>query len=317
MLCFFRRVLLPKLIEAHRKRMLQELSKRFAVPGLTFEQGSGGLLRAVVNTPASQGELVLQGAHVTNWKPAGHQPVLWLSQKSHFEKGKPIRGGVPICFPWFGPNAEDGTLPAHGFARLIEWEMIGAHANTDGSIELRLETSIDLFALRFQVEFGRELKITLTTQLSADAKSRQSYEDALHTYFAVSDVRTISIEGLEGTAYVDKVDQAILKASSGRPIRFTGETDRVYAGTQADCILIDEGMRRVIRVAKLGSSSTVVWNPWVDKSKRMVDFGDEEWSKMVCIETANVGGSRIELSPGESHSTTTTISVRTLNINRN
>ena len=297
--------------------MLHELSERFAVPGLTFEQGSGGLLRAVVNAPTSQGELVLQGAHVTSWKPIGQQPVLWLSQKSYFEKGKPIRGGVPICFPWFGPNAKDGTLPAHGFARLVEWEMVGAHANEDGSIVLRLETSIDLFALRFQVEFGLELKMTLTTQLSANAKSRQSFEDALHTYFTVSDVRTISIEGLEETAYVDKVDQAILKASSGRPIRFTGETDRVYVGTQADCILIDESMRRVIRVAKSGSLSTVVWNPWIDKSKRMADFGDDEWPKMVCIETANVGTDLIELLPGESHSTTTTISVRTLGINRN
>ncbi len=292
--------------------MLKELLELFAVPGLTFEQRTGGLLRAVVSTSASQGELMLQGAHITMWEPAGQQPVLWLSQESHFEKGKPIRGGVPICFPWFGPNAKDGTLPAHGFARLVEWEMVGAHANEDGSIVLRLEASIDPFAVSFQVEFGRELKMTLTTQLQANAKSVQSFEDALHTYLAVSDVRTISIEGLEKTAYVDKVDQALLKAASGVPIRFTGETDRVYVGTQAECCLLDEGLGRIIRVAKSGSSSTVVWNPWIDKSQRMADFGDDEWPSMVCIETANVGESRIELSPGESHSTTSIISVEPL-----
>lgn len=294
------------------ERMLHELSKRFPVPGLTFEKGSGGLLRAVVDTPSSQGEVMLQGAHITLWKPTGQKPVLWLSQKSHFEKGKPIRGGVPICFPWFGPNAKDGTLPAHGFARLVEWKMVGAHANEDGTIVLRLETSIEPFAVSFQIEFGRELKMNLTTQLSANEKSGQSFEDALHTYFAVSDIRFISIEGLEDSAFVDKVDQALLKAASGIPIRFTGETDRVYVGTQADCRLLDEGMRRIIRIAKSGSSSTVVWNPWTDKSKRMADFGDDEWPSMVCIETANVGMNLIELLPGESHSTTSIISVEPL-----
>ena len=292
--------------------MLQELTGLFAVPGLTFEHGKGGLLRAVVNTQVSHGELVLQGAHITSWQPAGQSPVLWLSQCSYFEKGKPIRGGVPICFPWFGPNAKDGTLPAHGFARLVEWKMVGAHANEDGSIAIRLETTLDPFALTFQIEFGRELKMTLRTQLSANALSPQSFEDALHTYFAVSDVRSISISGLERTAYIDKVDQALPKAASGSPIRFTGETDRVYLGTQAECLLTDEGMRRVIRIAKLGSSSTVVWNPWIDKSKRMADFGDDEWPTMVCIETANVGGNLIKLLPGESHSTISIVSVETL-----
>ncbi len=292
--------------------MLPELTRHFAVPGLTFEHGKGGLSRAVVNTPASQGEVVLQGAHIASWKPAGQQPVLWLSQMSHFEKGKPIRGGVPICFPWFGPNAKDGALPAHGYARLVEWQMAETHANEDGSIAVRLETSIDPFELSFQIEFGIALKMTLRTQLSSNAISPQMFEDALHTYFAVSDIRSISIAGLEGTAYVDKVDQALLKAASGSPIRFTGETDRVYVGTRADCLLLDEGLRRVIRISKSGSSSTVVWNPWIEKSKRMADFGDDEWQKMVCIETANVGGCRIELLPGESHSTTTTISVEPL-----
>ena len=289
--------------------MLNELNRLFAIPGLAFEQGNGGLLRAVVNTPVSQGELVLQGAHVISWIPARQQPVLWLSHKSNFEKGKPIRGGVPICFPWFGPNANDSSAPAHGSARLVEWQVVSTHSKEDGGIEIDLVTSIDPFVLSFAVEFGRVLKMTLRTELSMDATSPQSFEDALHTYFAVSDIRSILIAGLETTDYVDKVDQAILKPASGMPIQFIGETDRVYVDTRADCLLIDDGMKRVIRISKSGSVSTVVWNPWIDKSKRMADFGDDEWPEMVCIETANVAAGRIELSPGESHSTIAMVSV--------
>ena len=290
-------------------RMLNELNKLFSIPGLTFEQGNGGLTRAVVSSPVASGELFLQGAHVSSWYPTGQRPVLWLSQKSNYEKGKPIRGGVPICFPWFGPNANDSTAPAHGTARLVVWQVISTELKKDGAIEIDLKALIDPFVLSYKVEFGRVLKLTLKTELSPNSTSPHSFEDALHTYFAVSNIRSISIAGLENTAFIDKVDGASLKSASGLPIQFSGETDRVYVDTLTDCLLIDDGWRRIIRIAKTGSVSTVVWNPWNDKSKRMADFGDREWTEMVCIETANVGSGRIGLSPGESHSTTAIVSV--------
>jgi len=289
--------------------MLDDLKKEFFVPGLSFELGNGNLIRAVIDTAIAKGELFLQGAHVTSWHPVGQRPVLWLSGQSNYEAGKPIRGGVPICFPWFGPNSKDKTQPAHGFARITEWQVAGARSNADGAIELHLKTTIDPFLLNFHVEFGRELKMTLRTQLSSDAASSASFEDALHTYFVVSDVRSISISGLEGASYIDKVEQGMLKQASGEAITFAGETDRVYLETQTTCDLTDPALGRVIRVSKTGSASTVVWNPWIDKSKRMADFGDNEWPGMVCIETANVGTSPIELQPGGSHATVCTISV--------
>ena len=289
--------------------MLKELNKQFSIPGLVFEEGCGGLLRAIVSTPDAHGELFLQGAHVSSWYPVGHQPVLWLSQKSNFEKGKPIRGGVPICFPWFGPKALDSTAPAHGTARLVDWQVIATELKKDGAIEISLKALIAPFVLSYRVEFGQVLKMTLKTELPANATLRQSFEDALHTYFAISDIRTVSIAGLENAAFVDKVDRALLKPASGTSIKFAGETDRVYVDTLSDCLLTDEGWKRIIRVAKLGSVSTVVWNPWIDKSKRMADFGDDEWPEMVCIETANVASGKIELSPGESHSTIAIVSV--------
>ncbi len=289
--------------------MLHELNKQFAIPGLTFAQDTKALTRAVVKTPTACGELYFQGAHVTSWFPYGHKPVLWLSQCSNFEKGKPIRGGVPICFPWFGSSAKDPSAPAHGFARLVEWRMISTESKEDGAIALRLEASMEPFSVSFNVEFGAQLKMTLRTCLSTNATSSVTFEDALHTYFSVSDVRSIAIGGLEKTSYVDKTDHASMTPASNGPIRFAKETDRVYLNTIADCVLIDEGMGRIIRVTKTGSASTVIWNPWIDKSIRMADFGDDEWQKMVCIETANVAADSIQLSPGDSHSTTAIISV--------
>ena len=236
---------------------------------------------------------------------------MWLSQKSNFEKDKPIRGGVPICFPWFGPNIHDSTLPAHGYARLNAWQLVNALQKDTHTVELHLETAIDSFLLDFRVEFGPVLKMTLKTQLRPDATSASLFEDALHTYFSVSDVRAIAIRGLESTSFIDKVDYAKLKTPTHSPISFASETDRVYLDTRSDCVLEDAPWKRTIRVSKLGSISTVIWNPWIDKSRRMADFGDDEWQGMVCIETANVGESRIQLSPGQSHSTTAVISVET------
>lgn len=292
--------------------MINELDQRFSLPGLTFRENQNGLVSANIQTAACTGELFFQGAHVTSWCPVGSEPVLWMSQLSNFGKGKPIRGGVPICFPWFGPNAQDATLPAHGYARLQEWLLSEAQLKEDGAIELHLETTIDPFAVRFRVEFGAELKMTLETQLPPNATSPQSFENALHTYFSVSDVRTISIRGLESTRFIDKVDQAKLKSVANVALRIESETDRVYLNTLGDCVLDDAQRKRSIRVSKLGSASTVVWNPWIDKSKRMADFGDDEWLGMVCIETANIGDNRIRLAPGESHSTTAVISVERL-----
>jgi glucose-6-phosphate 1-epimerase len=288
---------------------LNKLKQRFSIPGLTFRQHRNGLVSANIQTAASTGELFLQGAHVTSWCPAGHVPVLWMSQQSNFEKGKAIRGGVPICFPWFGPNARDATLPAHGYARLQEWQLVHAQQKDGDAIDLHLETAIDPFLLRFRVEFGAELKMTLETQLPQNAASTQTFEDAMHTYFSVSDVRTISIRGLEPSSYFDKVDHAKWKPAALCPIEIDSETDRVYLETRSDCLLEDSQWKRAIRVSKLGSASTVVWNPWIDKSRRMADFGDDEWRGMVCVETANIGDSRIALAPSESHSTSAVISI--------
>lgn len=294
------------------QRSIDELSSHFAIPGLRFELGNGGLTKAVISSPLSHGEIYLHGAHVTNFEPRGQKPLLWMSEKSAFEAGKPIRGGVPICFPWFGPLASDPKAPGHGLARTMAWDVSSASTTAKGAIVLELQAALGVFALTFQVTLGESLQMSLQVELEKSATAAARFEEALHTYLTVSDIRKISIQGLESTGFIDKVDGAKQKPASGVPIHFDGECDRVYLDTAATCLLVDPDFGRTIHVSKTNSKSTIVWNPWIEKSARMPDFGDDEWSGMVCIETANVASNSIELLPGQSHVMTAEISAHPL-----
>lgn len=291
---------------------LELLVKRFSQPGVRFDRGQGGLPRMHICTEEVTGELYLQGGHVTAFCPRGATPVLWMSRESYFETGKPIRGGVPICFPWFGPNAADPKLPGHGWARLREWDISHIGATIDQGIVVRMRTMIDEYVITFQVSFSQKLAMELTVCNMSDSSYAPPFEAALHSYFSVQDVRNIDIFGLENCAYVDKVGGARQCEATGSPITFTAETDRVYQNTPAACRLVDPGFARAIHIRKWGSLSTVVWNPWIEKSKRMPDYGDDEWPGMVCIETANVGEHAIRLGPGQTHTMIAEIRVESL-----
>lgn len=266
-------------------------------------------MRVGISTPVVSGEVYLHGAHVSGFQPKGQQPVLWMSGHSYFARGKPIRGGVPICFPWFGPHPLDASQPSHGFARLAEWELTMCGMTSNGGISMELTTNIQEFLLTYQIEFGPSLRMGLSVELPCSVGSPQRYEDALHTYLHVGDIRKVSILGLQSSEYLDKVGEFIVRGATGSPVSFHGETDRVYQNTTSVCTLEDEVLKRSITLRKTGSLSTVVWNPWSDKSKRMPDFGDDEWPGMVCIETANVGENAIQLTPGQTHKSQVEISV--------
>ena len=193
-----------------------ELARRFNLPSvLRFEDAPGGLVRAVVSSQAAEAEIYLQGAHVARWKPRRQRPVLFLSSKSLFTPGKAIRGGVPVIFPWFGPRAEGKPGPAHGFARTTEWALEGTRLRNDGDVEITLVLAPNdsartfwdgEFALRFRVTLGSNLQMELEVQ--NNGKEPFIYEEALHTYLAVGDVRQVSVSGLEGTLYIDKTDES-------------------------------------------------------------------------------------------------------------
>ncbi len=250
----------------------------------------------------------LHGAHVAHYRPPGGKPLLFMSDKSAFDPAKPIRGGVPLAFPWFGPRPSDPSAPLHGFARIMPWNVQSAAQGPDGSLSLRL-TLTDTqqtrqvwpfeFALSYTVTIGDDLEMAL--EVSNPASQEMSFQEAMHTYLAVSDVRRVAVDGLSGATFVDKTDGMKRKEQSPEPLRITGETDRLYLHTQAACAIDDPAGARRITIDKSGSNSTVVWNPWIGKAKAMPDFGDDEWPLMICVETANAAEDAVTLAAGGKH----------------
>jgi glucose-6-phosphate 1-epimerase len=295
---------------------------QFEIPGTAIFRDSddGQLVSLDIATPAASGCVILQGAHVVEWTPAGAGTVLFMSQKTLCVRGKAIRGGVPLIFPWFGARAGNPKAPQHGFARTTEWavESVQAAADQSVTVVLRLDDSEQTraswpyaFTARFRATFGAAL--TMALEIENRSPVAMTFEEALHTYFTVSDVARVSVHGLENCEYIDKVDGATRKRLGTEPLTITGETDRVFVNTTATCVLDDPGLfdepglRRRIVVEKSGSDSTVVWNPWIEKARAMADFGDDEWPRMLCIETANAGENAVTLAPGATHAMSATI----------
>ena len=285
--------------------------------GARLEKGPGGLDRLVLSASDGEAVVYLQGAHAAQFQPRGERPVLWMSAQSRFEPGKPIRGGVPICFPWFGPKAGAPDAPPHGFARILSWTIRAVTPEADGRLRAVLELSAEAAArggfprelsLSLAVTVGRSLRMELTAR-NVDSAA-VAFEEALHSYFAVSDVRQARVRGLEGVPYVDKTAGMARQPGASEPIAIAAETDRVYLGATGTVTIEDPGWRRRIVVGKSGSSTTVVWNPWIAKAKAMPDFGDDEWSGMVCVETANAMDDAVTLAPGASHVMTATLEVQ-------
>lgn len=284
------------------------LENRFGIAGtVRFTEGPGGMPVVEINNGHAESSIALQGAHLYRWTPKGREPVIWLSPLSKFGAGKSIRGGVPLCWPWFGPHGSDSSLPAHGFARTTNWETIAAEALPDGSTRLgfrllRNETNLAQWPHSTPVEIRYTLGETLEIELCTRNLGPEpiALGEALHTYFAVGDVREIRVEGLDGVEYLDKVDGGRRKRQTGG-VRFEGEVDRVYLGTESDCVIVDPGLSRRIRIGKRGSRSTVVWNPWEEKARKMGDFVENGHLGMVCVESANAAEDVVTLAPGEEH----------------
>lgn len=285
-----------------------DLQRRFGLPGVArFETGPGGLVRCSVTTPAAEAEVYLHGGHVTHYQPRGARPVLFTSAQSRFDATAAIRGGVPVIFPWFGARADHPSAPAHGFARTAEWEVESVRRADGGvAVVLRLDAGEAMraawphpFVLRHRVTVGAALDLALV--VDNPGAGPLVFEEALHTYLAVGDVREALVTGLGGTTYIDKTDGMRRKHQGGGPLRLNGETDSVYLATRAACVVDDPAGGRRLVVDKAGSDTTVVWNPWAAKARAMADLGDEEWLRMLCVETANAADDRVTLAPGARH----------------
>ena len=291
------------------------MSTAFDIPNKArLGSGPGGLPQFDISTDLASAQIFLHGAHVAQFTVRGQEPLLFLSASSYFADSKPIRGGVPVIFPWFGPRQGHPEAPAHGFARTRAWEVESVAEQADGAIAVMLRLEPDessramwskQWVLRHRITVGAELTMELEIQNPGCEPIR--CEEALHTYFRVSDVRKIAVHGLEGAEYLDKADGLRRKRQPLEPIRFTQETDRTYLDTTSACEIIDPGLKRRIVVEKHGSHGTVVWNPWIAKARAMADFGDDEWPMMVCVETGNMADNALAIEPGARHLTKTVL----------
>lgn len=286
---------------------LNALQAEHRLPGLAeITEGKGGLPRILITSPAASGEIYLHGAHITSWRPAGAEEVIFLSQNSRWAAGEAIRGGVPVCSPWFRVKEDNPKAPKHGLVRTKTWSLEAMEATADG-VRVTLATTNDAegmqwwpfeFTLRLKATFGSSLRMEL--EYANQSSKPVTVGEALHSYLAVGDIRQISVSGLDGARYFDNMDGNREKRQKGE-LRFTKGTDNAYMETAAELVLHDPVLRRRIHVIKSGSRSTVAWNPGEEGARRMGDLGDDEWRQFACIEASNVLGCSATVAPGETH----------------
>ena len=294
---------------------IDALNRRFELPEIAaVVPGNGGLAKVRVTTSLAAGEVYLHGAQVTSWKPAGAEEAIFLSQHSHWQDGRAIRGGIPICFPWFRAKADDAQAPAHGFVRTREWQLDSVTAEGDGCVAVTCSTGSDdatrrwwphEFRLVHRVTIGSSLHLELTVTNLGSAPF--VFEEALHTYFRVGAAERARVRGLDQVTYLDNTDGNREKVQSG-DVALTAPTDNAYLNTRSALELIDPTLHRILRTNKQNSATTVVWNPWQQGAVSLADLGADEWRLMTCVEASNILRSAVSLAPGEQHAMGATLS---------
>jgi len=287
---------------------IERWNARYGIAGqVAFTRGKGDMPVVEVNNGLALASIALQGAHVLRFQAAGQEPMIWMSDDAVFGAGKSLRGGVPVCWPWFGSHAFDSSLPSHGPARTSDWKPVAVQAKDDGSTQLSLElVQTDKIrqqcghplSVQLHVTVGSSLTLALeTTNLGSEPFT---LGEALHTYFLVGDVRHAHIEGLDGCEFIDKVDGGETKQQRG-VVGIDAETDRIYLRTGSNCRIIDPIMGRAIDIRSEGSASVVVWNPWIETAAKMGDLGKDGYLHMLCVETTNAATDMVQLAAGASH----------------
>jgi glucose-6-phosphate 1-epimerase len=301
--------------------MIAELDRRFGIAGVAKVcKGKGGLPRVQIDGALGQGEVYLHGAHVTSWKPAGpagKDEVLFLSTTARWEEGQAIRGGIPICFPWFRAKADDPHAPAHGVVRTRTWQLVSI-VKTEAGVAVTTSTESDEqsrrwwpgeFRLEHRVTFGAELTLELICTNTGTTSLR--FEEALHTYNRVADVGHVRLQGLDSVRFLDNTDSNKAKLQRGDVV-IASQTDNAYLDTRSTIDLLDSGMRRRIRLTKANSMTTVVWNPWREGAAGLRDLGDGEWTQFICVEASNILDAAINLAPRGQHKITAVLSLEKL-----
>ncbi len=279
------------------------------VSHLRVSPGEGDIPIVEIQNDAASAKISMQGAHVLSWIPKSGEDVIWMSPDASFVIGKSLRGGIPVCWPWFGAHARNNALPAHGFARTVFWQLTDTQLLSDNETQITFQLDTrDLgdryyamwpaaTVLEYRLTIGRQLSMELIT--TNHSKAGICIGQALHTYFNISDIGRIRLTGLEHTDYLDKTENFSRKTQKG-DIKVDSEIDRVYLDTADDVIIHDQA--RKITIQKLGSRSTVVWNPWRAVAEKMADLGKDGYRKMLCVESANTADDTVTIAAGDSHS---------------
>lgn len=293
---------------------IEYLNNKFGIAStVSFVKPENGLIFLKISNKFATAEICLCGAHITSYIPRHSKDILWMSPASSFEVGKPIRGGIPVCFPWFGPHKTDSEKPQHGFARLMYWEVTETAKTPNDETLIRLQLcSSEATKAYWPHDFCTELTIKVGATLEVDLKvnnlSDQSfdYTCALHSYYNISSIGNIAIKGLHNAHYHSQLEPGEFIQESDKIVITKAET-RHFHNTEATCIIEDPGFDRNIRVGKAGSKITTVWNPGAATCAQIGDLPDDGYLTFVCVEAVNAFDNVITLAPGETHTTTAVI----------
>ena len=293
--------------------LLEQLNQQYSIDKhLTFAQDKGGLAMISVTTPHATATISLHGGQVLSYTPVdsvndSNHDLLFVSNNAYFQKDKAIKGGAPICWPWFAAHTEDETLPFHGFVRNQAWQVRATECRDNGDVVITLvfndtEQTRNLwpysFELRQVITVGASLGIDLITNNTGSQVF--CLTQAIHTYFSVGDITQVKVTGLENKPYLDKVEDFAAKKQTG-PITVSQEVDRIYQQVDLPLVIHDAAFNRRIHVEHTGSATAVVWNPWVKISEQSQDLEDDSYQHFICVETANAADNIITIEPGESY----------------
>lgn len=275
---------------------------------LQFVDIEHGFTYIEINNAKAHATISTYSGQVLSYRPKSQKDdLLFVSEKAYYEDGKAIKGGIPVCWPWFGADPDDLGRPAHGFVRNRQWEVTGSESLANGATKVVLamvdsdqtrEIWPHPFKLSIEITVGDSLKVALVTHNSGDESIIIS--QALHTYFYVGDISKVQVLGLDGIDYLDKVDEFAEKTQSG-PVTINGEVDRIYKGVTGELVIDDASLGRRIRITSRGCSTAVVWNPWSEIAASMGDLDDDDYKKMICVEAANAGPETVEIAAGSEY----------------
>ncbi|SER41824.1 glucose-6-phosphate 1-epimerase [Nitrosomonas sp. Nm51] len=285
---------------------IAQLSAEHGIAGsVEFIEGDGGLTMIRISTPKANALISIHAGQVLSYQPAGQEDLLFLSARAYYQDGKAIKGGVPICWPWFGPDPEGRGRPGHGFVRNRVWNVINTQALTNDAVKVTLGLSdtsetMDIwphaFRLTQEIVIGDSLNLTLITRnTGADLFS---ITQGFHTYFNIGDISQTSVLGLQNCPYIDKIDNSIEKKQAGE-VTIAAEVDRIYRHVSNTLIIDDKALDRCIQILSQGNKTAVVWNPWEKISKEMADLEDADYRRFICVEATNAANDVIGIAPGE------------------